>query len=105
MLCFWFIILLNSYFLLVHPVFPEENTMSRKKDLLSSLGEKRSLLGCSPIFMRTERDPIAKGLFCLNERSSGAVIPLLNALYLCQKHSNRLINVINVYEIWKFDPN
>jgi len=66
--------------------------MSRKKNLLSSLGEKRNLLAGSPIFMRTERGPVAKGFFCLNERSSGAVIRLLNALYLCQKLSNRMIN-------------
>jgi hypothetical protein len=41
----------------------------------------------------------------LNEQSSGAVIRLLNAIYLCQKLSNWLINVINVSEVRKFDPN
>ena len=76
-------IVLNRYFFLVHPVFSEENAISREKNLLPSLGEKRNLLAGSPIFMRTERGPIAKGLFCSNERSSDAVIRLLNVLYLC----------------------
>jgi hypothetical protein len=56
-------IVLNKYFFLVHPVFSEESTVSRKKNLLSSLGEKRSLLAGSPIFMRTEQGPIAKDFF------------------------------------------